>query len=145
MTVHPQDVESWQQWWTLMKGPASLVMNAGEVEKVVTAAPNYDQVTKQLHSLVNATLIGERIFLALPGERAEHEDARANRRSNESVPGGRHHGCEDAGPWRKDIDSALRLWPDDDGAAEDQEQVLRAGPGDGGDFLARGSTRIHPI
>ena len=45
-----------------MKGPASLVMNSVEVEKVVAAAPNYDQVTKQLHSLVNATLIGERIF-----------------------------------------------------------------------------------
>ena len=59
----PQAVESWVEWWRLLRGPASLVLDAALCDAVAAAGDNYESVTKELHALSTTTLVGERICL----------------------------------------------------------------------------------
>eukprot|EP00974_Lingulodinium_polyedra_P069421 6720778-Lingulodinium_polyedra.AAC.1 len=49
-----EDLVDWQQWWTLVKGPASLVLDEGLVEKVARAHPKYQGVAAELGQLVDS-------------------------------------------------------------------------------------------
>eukprot|EP00974_Lingulodinium_polyedra_P107095 10367764-Lingulodinium_polyedra.AAC.1 len=61
-SCYPQDVENWQSWWQLMKTPASLVMDATLIDKVLAAKDKVETVRTELRLLAEGSMVGSRIF-----------------------------------------------------------------------------------